>query len=64
MNHQTLIHFRIHEDLRQIHSRFMAKPQIHESLNELGIPTDAYESIMIQLRCLRMHHKFVMNQLQ
>ena len=29
--------------------------------NELRIPTNDYESITIQLRCLRMHYEFVTN---
>ena len=29
--------------------------------NELRIPTNAYEFITIQLRCLRMHYEFVKN---
>ena len=48
----------------QIRCRFVVKPWINESPNELTIPTNAYESITIQLRCLRMHYEFVTNQLR
>ena len=48
-------------DSWQIRSRFVVNPRIHESSNELRIPTNAYESITIQLRCLRMHYGFVTN---
>ena len=51
----------IPEDSSQIRSQFVVKPGTHESPNELRIPINAYESIMIQLLCLRMHHEFVTN---
>ena len=51
-------------DSWQIRSRFVVKPWINESPNELTIPTNAYESITIQLRCLRMHYEFATNQLR
>ena len=35
--------------------------RLHESPNELRIPTNDYESITIQLRCLRMYYEFVTN---
>ena len=46
-------------DSWHILSRFVIKPRIHESPNELRITTNAYESI--QLRCLRIHYEFVTN---
>ena len=51
-------------DSSQIRSRFVVKPWINESPNELTISTNAYESITIQLRCLRMHYEFATNQLR
>ena len=51
-------------DSWQIRSRFMVKSWINVSPNELIITTNAYESITIQLRCLRMHYEFVTNQLR
>ena len=48
-------------DSWQIRSRFMIKPRIHESPNQVRIPTNAYESNTMQLRCLRMHYEFVTN---
>ena len=51
-------------DSWQIRSRFVVKPWINVSPNELIIPTNAYESITIQLQCLRMHYEFVTNQLR
>ena len=51
-------------DSWQICSRFVVKPWINVSPNELIIPTNAYESITIQLRCLIMHYEFVTNQLR
>ena len=52
---------RIREDLWQIHSRFMVKPQTTKILNELRTLMNAYASIKIQLEYLRIHHKFVTN---
>ena len=51
-------------DSWHIRRRFVVKPWINVSPNELIIPTNAYESITIQLRCLRMHYEFVTNQLR
>ena len=51
-------------DSWQIRSRFVFKPWINVSPNEFIIPTNAYESITIQLRCLRMHYELVTNQLR
>ena len=48
-------------DSWHIRSRFMVKPRVHESPNEVRITTNAYESSKIQLRCLRMHYEFVTN---
>ena len=51
-------------DSWHIRSRFMVKSWINESPNELTIPTNDYESITIQLRCLGIHYEFVTNQLR
>ena len=51
-------------DSWHIRRRFLVKPWINESPNELIIPTNAYEYFTIQLRCLRMHYEFVTNQLR
>ena len=46
--------------IRGIRDRFVADSwSSHEFTNELRLPTNAYESITIQLRCLRMHYEFV-----
>ena len=47
--------------IRGIRDRFVVKQRIHESTNELRIPTNAYESITIPLQCLRMHYEFATN---